>query len=538
MGHARTLSMSLSGIDGTLVEVEADVASGLPAFVIVGLPDSSMLQARERVRAALSRSGLGVAPRRLTINLTPAWHPKHGSGFDLAMAVAIADAQGELPGRGQRRTLHLGELGLDGRVRPIPGVLAALVAAREQGIEQAVVPLENMAEARLVDGISVHGAGHLRHVLHRWGAAVDPDGAVDGGADGSGGLDAGADTDGGTSADGGARPQHAAHGPIAPGRPVLTPDFRDVVGQRIARRAAEIAAAGAHHLLMTGPPGAGKTMIASRLPGLLPDLDADEALAVSAIHSLSGRFDPGDGLLRRPPYEAPHHTASTAAMVGGGSGIARPGAISRAHAGVLFLDEAPEFSARVLEALREPLETGDITLHRQRHVSRYPARFQLVMAANPCPCGMSYGRGDACRCTPQQQRRYRSRLSGPVRDRIDMHVDVPPADVLRVGTEEGESTAAIARRVACARDRQRERFADLPWRLNSQIPAPELHRRFAPEPAEKRLLDRRISQGAISLRGYDRVVRIAWTIADLAGEDRPGEPHVGEALHLRGEDIR
>lgn len=227
-------------------------------------------------------------------------------------------------------------------------------------------------------------------------------------------------------------------------------------------------------------------------------------------------------------------------MVGGGAGIARPGAISRAHAGVLFLDEAPEFSSRVLEALREPLETGDITLHRQRHVSRYPARFQLVMASNPCPpCGMSFGRGESCRCTPLQQRRYRSRLSGPLRDRIDMHVEVPPVDVLRIGEELEESSAKIAARVADARSRQRERFAEDPWSLNSQIPAPELRRRFAPpRPADRRFLDMRVAHGAISLRGYDRVVRIAWTIADLAGIEHPDEQHIGEALNLREEDAR
>lgn len=508
MGHARTLSISLSGLEGTLVEVEADVSMGLPAFSLVGLPDSSTLQARERVRAAAARSGVRLAARRITINLTPAWRPKRGSGFDLAIAMAVVDAQGDLLLHVPPDTVLLGELGLDGRLRPIPGVLPALLAARSLGITRAIVPEENLPEARLVEGVEIDGAADLTAVLHRYGADVPPS------------------------------PAREPAVPV-PLEPALIAgsghetDFSDVIGQAQARRAAEVAAAGAHHLLLMGPPGAGKTMIASRLPGILPRLGSADSLAVSAIHSLAGRFDARAGLLRSPPFENPHHTASTAAVVGGGAGLALPGAISRAHAGVLFLDEAPEFSSRVLEALREPLETGDITLHRARGVTRYPARFQLVLAANPCPCGMAYGKGDRCRCTPLQRRRYLARLSGPVLDRIDMRVEVRPVDVHRVDAEPAEPSAVIAARVAAARQRQLTRFEGRTWTTNAHLPGPLLRKEFSPDPSERRLLDHAVAQGRLTLRGHDRVLRLAWTLADLAGARRPTAEHIGLALTLR-----
>ncbi|WP_422116956.1 YifB family Mg chelatase-like AAA ATPase [Brachybacterium sp. UNK5269] len=508
MGHARTLSISLAGLEGMLVEVEADVSPGLPAFSLVGLPDSSTLQARERVRAAAARSGIRLAARRITVNMTPAWRPKHGSGFDLAIAMAVVDAQGDLLLHVPADIVLLGELGLDGRVRPIPGVLPALLAARAHGVTRAIVPEENLPEARLVEGLEIDGAGDLTGVLHRFGADVPPSPV---------------------------RPAVTLHrqdagGSVGSGH---RPDFADVMGQAQARRAAEVAAAGAHHLLLMGPPGAGKTMIASRLPGILPDLDLDDSLTVSAIHSLSGRFEARAGLLRTPPFENPHHTATTAAVVGGGAGLALPGAISRAHAGVLFLDEAPEFPSRVLEALREPLETGDITLHRTRGVTRYPARFQLVLAANPCPCGRSWGKGEDCSCSPLQRRRYLARLSGPVLDRVDMRVTVGPVDIHRSSTGAAESSAAIAARVRAARERQRERFEGRTWSTNAHLPGPLLRRDFAPARSERRLLDHAVAQGRLTLRGHDRVLRLAWTLADLDAADRPAAEHIGLALTLR-----
>lgn len=508
MGQARTLSVSLAGLEGTLVEVEADVAQGLPAFTLVGLPDSSTLQARERVRAAAGRSGATLAQRRITVNLSPAWRPKHGSGFDLAIAMAVLDAQGVLRAHVPSDLVLLGELGLDARVRPVPGVLPALLAARAHGITRAVVPAENLREAQLVDGLEVDGIQDLTELLHRFGADVPP---------------APARAPSVTTA-GGQEPPGAAREPL---------DFADVMGQAQARQAAEVAAAGAHHLLLSGPPGAGKTMIAARIPGILPTLGSEDSLTVSAIHSLAQDFEADSGLLRIPPFENPHHTASTAAIVGGGSGLARPGAISRAHCGVLFLDEAPEFPARVLEALREPLETGDITLHRSRGVTRYPARFQLVLAANPCPCGQAYGKGDRCTCTPLQRRRYLARLSGPVLDRVDMRVRVGAVDIHRGDESGAESTAAIAARVRRARESQRRRYEGRTWSTNAHLPGPLLRREFAPERSERRLLDHAVAQGRLTLRGHDRVLRLAWTLADLAGAERPAAEHIGQALTLR-----
>ncbi len=513
MGQARTLSVSLLGLEGTLVEVEADVSQGLPSFALVGLPDSSTLQSRERVRAAAGRSGAHLAQRRITVNLTPAWQPKHGSGFDLAIAMAVLDAQGTLRQHVPGDLVLLGELGLDGRLRPVPGVLPALLAARAHGLTRAVVPGENLPEARLVEGIEADGVDHLVTLLHCFGADVPPP------------------------------PPSLPSPPLADatGLSLQTPpvgDFADVVGQAQARRAAEVAAAGEHHLLLEGPPGTGKTMIASRLPGILPELSAEDSLTVSAIHSLDRRFDAEAGLLRRAPFENPHHTASTAAIVGGGSGVARPGAISRAHGGVLFLDEAPEFPARVLEALREPLETGDITLHRARGVTRYPARFQLVLAANPCPCGQAFGRGDRCTCTPLQRRRYLARLSGPVMDRVDMRVVVGPVDLRRAGRDVAEASTVMAARVWQARCRQAQRYAGRGWSTNAHIPGARLRDEFAPEASQRRFLDQVVANGGLTLRGHDRVLRVAWTLADLDGSDRPTAEHIGEALQLRRGDHR
>lgn len=512
MSHARTLSIALTGLSGTVVDVEADVAAGLPAFTVVGLPDSSTLQSRDRVRAAAGHIGLSLAQRRITVNLQPAWQPKQGSGFDLSIAVAVIAAQGGIEPAAVAEVLHLGELGLDGRLRPVPGILPALIAARDHGVRRAVVPRENLAEAQLVDGIDAWGAGHLTEVLNRWGASLEVSAEVvlreeAAGAD---------DVPGGTS--GGERP-----------------DFRDVLGQQQARAAAETAAAGGHHLLMVGPPGAGKTMIASRIPTILPPLGPEDALAVSAVRSVTGDFDPSGGLVTAPPFENPHHTSTPVAIIGGGTGLARPGAVSRAHGGVLFLDEAPEFPSAVLDALREPLESGDVTIHRARGVTRYPARFQLVLAANPCPCGRAHGRGDRCTCTPLQRRRYLSRMSGPILDRLDMRINVGP---VRPGQDPAdvEDSATIRDRVLSARRRQLARHAGQPFTLNAQIPGRMLRGALAPAPQDRRLLETALARGRITLRGHDRVLRVAWTLADLDGADRPTADHIGRALLLRGED--
>ncbi|MGI8664535.1 MAG: YifB family Mg chelatase-like AAA ATPase, partial [Jatrophihabitans sp.] len=391
MALARTLSIALTGVSGRLIEVEADISAGLPGLTFTGLADVSVMESRDRIRAAVLNSGVGWPTKRITVALLPADLRKNGSVFDLALAVAVLAAAGELPVPAAAKMVWLGELGLDGRLRPVRGVLPAVLAARDCAARTVVVPAANAAEAALVTGLRVLSAHSLTEVLR----ALRGDGP---------GLPV-------------AEP--AAVEAVDP-----LPDLADVVGQPVARRALEIAAAGSHHLLLEGAPGAGKTMLAERLPSILPALSIAEALEVTAIHSVAGVLPAGTGLLRRAPLQAPHHTSSMAALVGGGSGVGRPGAASLAHRGVLVLDEAAEFKPTVLDSLRQPLESGRIVLHRTGGAVAYPARFQLVMATNPCPCG---ARKDTdCACTPDARRRYHRRLSGPLLDRIDLRVPIDP----------------------------------------------------------------------------------------------------------------
>lgn len=503
MALGRARGVCLVGLTGHVVEVEAHLAPGIPAFSLVGLPDAALAESRDRVRAAVTSSGVPWPQRRITVNLSPASLPKAGSGFDVAIAVATLASAGLLT-RPAAGVVHIGELGLDGRLRPVRGVLPAVAAAVAAGHRRVVVPSANGAEAALVPGAEVVAATTLHEVLSRYGADLPP----------------GPDLDPVT-----------AHVEVPPPPPDL--DLADVLGQREARTALEVAAAGGHHLLLVGPPGAGKTMLAARLPGLLPDLTEAEAVEVTAVHSVAGAFDPTAGLLRRPPFQAPHHTATPPAVVGGGSGAPRPGAASRAHRGVLFLDEAPEFSPRVLETLRQPLEHGSLMIDRAGGSARYPARFQLVLAANPCPCGQAVGKGLRCSCSPMARRKYFSRLSGPLLDRVDLQVEMHAVRRAEIGVEPPESSAVVAARVAAARAAQAARLVGTPWRTNAEVPGSWL--REHPRTCRAALVDvhRALDAGRISLRGVDRVLRVAWTLADLSGRETPTRDDVGRALLLR-----
>ncbi len=507
MPIGRTTSVALLGLTGSLVEIEADISSNLPSFVLIGLPDAALGEARDRVRAAAANSGCSLPNRKLTVNLSPAALPKHGSGFDLAIALAALAAAGSVAAASVERVVHLGELGLDGRLRPLPGILPAVLAASRAGASTVMVPAGNADEAGLVPGIRVVTVASLREAAIWHGGDFEPV-------------------------------------PVEPIIPAAMPapageeglDLADVVGNEDAVHAMLVAAAGGHHVFMVGPPGAGKTMLAARLPGLLPDLEVAAALEVTSIRSLSG-LQVGQALTTRPPLEAPHHTATAAALIGGGSGQIRPGAAARASSGVLFLDEAPEFHPSVLDALRQPLESGIISIHRANAVAHFPGRFQLVMAANPCPCGQFGSKDRECACPPQHRRRYLGRISGPLLDRIDIQLRVQPitAVQLRMSGESIRLTTATARmQVDAARQSARARLAGTPWRLNSQVPGAWLRGpKTRLDRATTAGIDRALERGGLTMRGYDRVLRVAWTIADLEGAIRPDADHIGRALYLR-----
>ena len=511
MPVATAHTVSLHGAEGHLIDVQVDVSQGVVNTTLVGRPDAAIIESRDRCRAALNNSDLEwPATRRVTILLSPADLPKRGPHFDLAISMGVLGATGVVPARELRNTVMIGELTLDGRLRAAPGVLPMVLAASRRGIARVVVPEPQASEAALVPGMEVLGVRSLAQVV---AVLRDED------------------------------PPEAPPVDALSGAPRLSwrgerrleeLDLADVVGMPDERFALEVAAAGGHHLMLSGPKGAGKTTLAERLPTLLPDLDVTEALELTAIHSLSGTLPPGAPLLVRPPFSAPHHSATRSSILGGGSGRIRPGEVSRAHLGVLFLDEFPLFQADVIDALRQPLECGEIFLSRGEESGVFPARSLVVLAANPCPCGRFHPRhlDNTCDCGELRRREYRRKMSAPVLDRIDITRHVEP-----VGAKDPfalrEDSVTVRARVALARDRAAERYAGMQWRLNADVPGPALTERWPMTDKATRLLDERLLSGELSRRGAVRVHRMCWTIADLRGLDRPGAPEFFTALALR-----
>ena len=505
MEAARTRTATVIGAEGHLIEVEADIAPGLPATIVTGLPDTVLREARDRVRAALINSGERWPSAKITVGLYPAMLPKRGSAYDLAIAIAIMAANGDLPAPAEG-VMFLAELGLDGRLRPVSGVLPAALTATRAEISTIVVATANQAEARLAPGVTVIAADSLTEVAAWLRGGPPPHREPPGPGPGDGPV------------------------PLQP-----QPDLADVPGQAEARRALEVCAVGGHHLSLLGPTGA-TTMLAERLPTILQPLEAATALEVASIHSVAGMRSPGTGLVTTPPFVAPHHTASKAAIIGGGSGLIRPGAASLAHRGVLFLDQAPEFARDVLDALRQPLESGKVVIARASAQATFPARFTLVLAASPCPCTATIAaaqEGTACRCSPAARRRYLGRLSGPLLDRVSVKVSLQPASREGLtGRASGEPSAVAAQRVAAARERSAARLAGTPWRLNVEIPGPALRRAFPPAAGSLRPLERAMELGRVSARSADQIIGVAWSLADLAAKDRPGSDEIHLAIEL------
>ena len=524
MSLARCWGTQLHGVTASLVEVEAHIGNGLPGMTIVGLPDASVNEARERVRAAVANSGARWPDRRLTVALLPATQRKRGSGLDMAIAAAVLTASGQMPDSELDEVVLIGELGLDGRTRSVAGALCRVIAAEQAGRRVLVCPAD-LAEAALVDpqAAAVDSLGHLLRVVHHRDepfSHLSPHVPRQQGSEVPGAAPIPAM---------GARP-HRGDPPD-----VRDLDMADVRGQVRAKHALEVAAAGGHHLLLLGAPGTGKTMLAERLPSLLPRLTSQEALEVASVHSACGLQRSQGALPRRRPFVAPHHTTTAVAMVGGGhAGGLKPGLITRAHRGVLFLDEAPEFGRTCLEALREPLERGEITLARLADSVVLPARVQLVLAANPCPCGRFEGDGGQCQCPVAARRRYRQRLSGPLLDRVDLACGMDPPGHHSAGAQApSETSRVLAERIAAARVRMADRFEGLGYSTNADIPVAHLEGRFSPSAAARDVLVELERSGNVSMRGLHRVSRVAWTLADLDGAEQPELVHVSSALSLR-----